>query len=158
MAPCLLGICRFQGALPLCRGSALVAQVGYALNSVIASYPEFEGAIRATLTPRGEDLLSKVADQRIAETVAKFMFRHPQPYFNEDICQLVDTEPFRTLFDMQRIGGVGPNAFRTNEEPPFVNKLVINHALPMLVDGEAAMQWIVDRFNGVPTTPNRGQF
>jgi hypothetical protein len=79
-----LGICRFQGALP--RGSALVALVGYALNSVIASYPEFEGAIRATLTPRGEDLLSKVADQCIAETVAKFMFRHLQPYFNEDIC------------------------------------------------------------------------
>ena len=26
--------------------------------------------------------------------------------------------------------------FRTNEEPPFLNKLVVNHALPMLVDGE----------------------
>ena len=48
--------------------------------------------------------------------------------------------------------------FRTNEEPPFLNKLVINHALPMLVDGESAMQWIADRFNGVPTTPNCGQF
>jgi hypothetical protein len=35
---------------------------------------------------------------------------------------------------------------------------VINHALPMLVDGEAAMQWIADRFNGVPTTPDCGQF
>jgi triacylglycerol lipase len=176
---------------PYADGSALVGVVGYALNSVIASYPEFEGAIRATLTPRGEDLLSKVADQCIAETVAKFMFRHLQPYFNEDIDQLVDTEPFRTLFDMQRIGRLRPNApvlinsnrfdplvpwtganqlgrdwcaqgadveFRTNEEPPFLNKLVINHALPMLVDGEAAMQWIADRFNGVPTTPNCGQF
>jgi uridine kinase len=48
--------------------------------------------------------------------------------------------------------------FRTNEEPPFLNKAVINHALPMLVDGEAAMQWIADRFNGLPTTPNCGQF
>lgn len=48
--------------------------------------------------------------------------------------------------------------FRTNEEPPFLNKLVMNHELPMLVDGEAAMQWIADRFNGVPTTPNCGQF
>jgi predicted esterase len=98
---------------------------------------------------------------------------------------------FRTLFDLQRIGKLKPNApvlinsnrfdplvpwtgasqlgrdwcaqgadveFRTNEEPPFLNKLVINHALPMLVDGEAAMQWIADRFNGVPTTPNCGQF
>ena len=29
-----------------------------------------------------------------------------------------------------------------------MNKLVINHALPMLVDGEPAMQWIAARFNG----------
>jgi hypothetical protein len=28
----------------------------------------------------------------------------------------------------------------------------------MLVDGEPAMQWIADRFNGLPTTPNCGQF
>jgi triacylglycerol lipase len=48
--------------------------------------------------------------------------------------------------------------FRTNEEPPFLNKLVVNHALPMLVDGESAMGWIADRFNGLPTTPNCGQF
>ncbi|MGI9126390.1 MAG: lipase family protein [Mycobacterium sp.] len=46
----------------------------------------------------------------------------------------------------------------TNEEPPFLNKLVINHALPMFVDGERGMQWIADRFNGLPTTPNCGQF
>jgi triacylglycerol lipase len=36
--------------------------------------------------------------------------------------------------------------------------LVVNHALPMLVDGESAMQWIADRFNGVPTAPNCGTF
>ena len=48
--------------------------------------------------------------------------------------------------------------FRTNEQPPFLNKLVINHALPMAVDGEPALQWIASRFNGEPTTPNCGQF
>ncbi len=46
---------------------------------------------------------------------------------------------------------------RTNEQPPFLNKAVVNHALPMLVDGEPAMQWLADRFNGVPTAPNCGQ-
>lgn len=176
---------------PYADGSALVGVVGYALNSVIAAYPEFEQAIRATLTPRGEDLLQKVADQCIAETVTKFMFRHLQPYFNQDVTQLVVQEPFKTLFDMQRIGRLEPNApvlinsnrfdplvpwtgakqlgrdwcaqgadveFRTNEEPPFLNKLVVNHALPMLVDGEAAMQWIAARFNGLPTSPNCGRF
>lgn len=47
---------------------------------------------------------------------------------------------------------------RTNEQPPFLNKLVVNHALAMWVDGERGMQWIADRFNGLPTTPNCGQF
>ncbi|BBY61909.1 lipase family protein [Mycolicibacterium helvum] len=44
----------------------------------------------------------------------------------------------------------------TNEQPPFLNKLSINHLLPYFVDGERAMQWIADRFNGIPTTPNCG--
>lgn len=48
--------------------------------------------------------------------------------------------------------------FWTNEEPPFLNKTSINHALPLLVDGERGMQWIADRFNGLPSTPNCGEF
>lgn len=44
--------------------------------------------------------------------------------------------------------------FWTNEQPPFLNKLVINHGLTYFVDGERALQWVADRFNGVPTTPN----
>lgn len=47
--------------------------------------------------------------------------------------------------------------FWTNEQPPFLNKLVVNHALTMWVEGERAMQWIADRFNGMPTTPNCGR-
>jgi pimeloyl-ACP methyl ester carboxylesterase len=48
--------------------------------------------------------------------------------------------------------------FWTNEQPPFLNKLMVNHGLTMFVDGERAMQWVADRFNGVPTTPNCGTF
>lgn len=176
---------------PYADGSALVGVVGYALNSVITSYPEFADVIRSKMTPRGLDLLQKVQDQCIAETIAKFMFRHLQPYFTTDIFATVNEEPFASLFDMQKLGKFTPNApalilsnrfdplvpwtaanqlgrdwcargadvqFWTNEEPPFLNKLVINHALPMLVDGERAMQWIADRFNGLPTTPNCGEF
>jgi len=44
--------------------------------------------------------------------------------------------------------------FWTNEQPPFLNKLSIDHLLPYFVDGERGMQWIADRFNGLPTTPN----
>ena len=42
----------------------------------------------------------------------------------------------------------------TNEQPPFLNKLSINHLLPYFVDGERGMQWLADRFNGVPATSN----
>ncbi len=48
--------------------------------------------------------------------------------------------------------------FWTNEQPPFLNKLAVNHGLALFVDGERSMQWISDRFNGLPTTPNCGQF
>ena len=176
---------------PYADGSVLVGAVGYALNSVMAAYPEHADAIRSKLTPRGEDFIFKVQDQCVAETLAKFMFRHLQPYFNEDINELVNEEPFSGLFDEQKLGRFKPNApvmilsnrydplvpwtganqlgrdwcaqgadvqFWTNEEPPFLNKAIINHALPMFVDGERGMQWIADRFNGLPTTPNCGEF
>lgn len=48
--------------------------------------------------------------------------------------------------------------FWTNEQPPFLNKTVFNHGITMFVEGERAMQWVTDRFNGLPTTPNCGQF
>lgn len=44
----------------------------------------------------------------------------------------------------------------TNEQPPFLNKAGINTLLPYFVDGESMMQWLNDRFNGLPTTPNCG--
>lgn len=44
----------------------------------------------------------------------------------------------------------------TNEQPPFLNKTATNHLLTYWVDGERSMQWITDRFNGLPTTPNCG--
>ena len=177
--------------IPYADGSALVGVIGYALNSVMQSYPEAEPQIRGVLTPRGEDFVNKVKDQCIAETIAKFMFRHLDSYFTHPIPELMADPQFRGLFDLQRIGTLRPNApvlinsnrydplvpwtaavqlgwdwcakgadveFRTNEEPPFLNKLVINHALPMAVDGEPALQWIAARFNGEPTTPNCGQF
>lgn len=48
--------------------------------------------------------------------------------------------------------------FWTNEQPPFLNKTVFNHGVTMFVEGERALQWVTDRFNGVPTTPNCGRF
>jgi Secretory lipase len=48
--------------------------------------------------------------------------------------------------------------FWTNEQPPLFNKTDINNLLQPYVDGERSMAWVTDRFNGVPTTPDCGQF
>jgi triacylglycerol lipase len=42
----------------------------------------------------------------------------------------------------------------TNEQPPFLNKAGTNSMMTYFVDGERGLQWISDRFNGAPTTPN----
>jgi hypothetical protein len=174
-------------AMPYADGSMMVGLVGYILNGLIAAYPESEGAVHDKLTPRGEDLLAKTRHQCVMETSTKFQFRHLQPYFTEDLTALAEEEPFKTLFDLQRIGRFKPDApvlidinrfdplvpwtaanqlardwcaqgadveFRTNEEPAFLNKTAMNHILTSLVDGESAMQWMADRFNGVPSSPN----
>lgn len=44
--------------------------------------------------------------------------------------------------------------FWTNLQPPFMNKMGTNNLLPYFVDGERALQWVAERFNGLPTTPN----
>jgi len=172
-------------------GSAMVGLVGYALNSVIATYPEVEPKVRATLTPMGQKLLDDTKNQCIGETVLRFRFKRLQDFFVGDISQVVADPVFRRLFDEQRIGRYKPNApvlvvsnrfdplvpwapaaqmsrdwcaqgadvqFWTNEQPPLFNKLAVNHGLPYLVDGERALGWLADRFNGLPSTPNCGAF
>jgi hypothetical protein len=93
---------------PYADGSALVGVVGYAINGVIDAYPEAEQAIRDKLTPRGADLIFKVQDQCIAETITKFMLRHLQPYFTEDVDQLVTEEPFKSVRPAGAVDGRQP--------------------------------------------------
>jgi 3,4-dihydroxy-2-butanone 4-phosphate synthase len=44
--------------------------------------------------------------------------------------------------------------FKTNEQPPFLNKTGANFLMAWFVEGESGMDWMADRFNGLPTTPN----
>jgi len=177
--------------IPFSDGSVIVGVIGYALNSVIATYPEYADSLRATLTPMGQKLLDDTQNQCIAETAMRFRFKHLQDFFVGDVAEVTANPLFHALFHAQRIGNYKPEApvfvfsnrydplvpwapaaqmardwcaqgadvqFWTNEQPPLFNKLAVNHALPFLVDGERVMQWLADRFNGLPTTPNCGQF
>ena len=44
--------------------------------------------------------------------------------------------------------------FWTNQQPPFLNKVAVNHLVTYFVDGERGLRWIADRFNGLPTNPS----
>jgi hypothetical protein len=120
-------------------------------------------------------MLDKTKEQCIVQTLADFGFRHLQPYFNVPLSELGRYRPAApVLIDQNRFDGVVPWVpahqlaldwcaqsadvqFFTNEQPPFLNKLAVNHGLDQLVDGERGLQWIADRFNGLPTTPNCGE-
>ncbi len=177
--------------IPFTDGSLLVGVIGYALNSVMATYPEYAELVRSRLSPMGEKLVDDTATQCVEETAMRFRFKHLQDFFTDDVTEVVTNPLFRKLFDAQHIGHYKPTApvfilsnrydplvpwhgamqlgldwcaqgadvqFWTNEQPPLFNKMVINHGLPMFVDGERSMQWIAGRFNGLPTTPNCGEF
>lgn len=177
--------------LPSLDGSAVAGILGYVINSAIASYPDFADAIHHALTPDGEDLIAKTQNQCLGETMANFMFRHVQRYLRVDAAVAVTQEPFKSLFEQQRIGRHKPAApalivsnrydplvpyvpaaqlardwcalgadaeFFTNEQPPLFNKLIVNHAFPMIVDAHRALEWIEARLTGgPPTTPNCGR-
>lgn len=168
-------------------GAMLVGTMGYALNAFIAAFPEAEPGIKGVLTPRGLDFLEKTRYSCIDEVIMKFMFRHLQPYFSQDLHQILESEPLKSALAAQKLGSLKPHApvnidinrwdpmfpwvgarqlaadwcaagadveLWTNEQPPFLNKMGTNSILTYFVDGERGLQWISDRFNGIPTTPN----
>lgn len=168
-------------------GSMFVATIGFALNAFISAYPAAEAGLKSTLTPRGLDFLDKTRYSCTDEVLTKFMFRHLQPYFNQDIHQLFDSEPIKSTFAAENLGSMKPSApveivhnrfdpaipwvgsrqlaadwcakgadvqLWTNDQPPLLNKVGVNNLMTYFVEGERGLQWITDRFNGVPTTPN----
>ena len=168
-------------------GSAMVATIGYALNSFVAAFPEAEPVLKQALTPRGLDFLNKTRYECADEVILKFQFRHLQTYFNQDIRQMFAAEPVRSMLGSQRLGSLTPTApvnidinrfdplnpwvgarqlaadwcekgadveFWTNQQPPFLNKVAVNHLVTYFVDGERGLRWIADRFNGLPTNPS----
>lgn len=168
-------------------GSMLVGTMGYALNAFIAAFPQAEQGVMASLTPRGVDFLEKTRYNCIDESITKFMFRHLQPYFNQDFHLILDSEPIKSALVAQRLGSLKPTApvqidsnrfdpifpwagarqlaadwcaqgadvqFWTNDQPPFLNKTGANTMMTLYVEGERGLQWITDRFNKLPTTPN----
>ena len=90
--------------------SVIVGVLGYALNSVMASHPEYAERIRATLSPMGHKLVDDTQNQCIGETAMRFRFKRLQDFFLGDVSKVVDNPIFHALFREQQIGNHKPEA------------------------------------------------
>lgn len=171
-------------------GSSLTGVIGYAINSLVEAYPQLEDSLDAEINDRGRDMLTRVADQCVAETAAAFGFQRTSSFTKsgEPLSVVLDRMPVaKELLDRQRIGRLTPSApvlvqsgvhddivpfgqaaqlaadwcslgatvqFTENGLPEVGPGIGVNHAAPMLLGLPEATQYMLDRFNGVPTAGN----
>ncbi|MFD1812323.1 lipase family protein [Rhodococcus gannanensis] len=171
-------------------GSSLTGAIGYTINSLVEAYPELQASLETEINDRGRDMLTRVAGQCIAETVAAFGYQRTSDFTNsgEPLSVVLDRMPVaKDLVDRQRIGRLTPSApvlvqsgvaddivpfgqaaqlaadwcsaganvqFSPNDLPEVGGRLGVNHAAPMLLGLPEATQYMLDRFDGVPTSGN----
>lgn len=108
--------------IPSIDGNFLAGSLGWVLKGIQESYPETEQPIWDALTPRGTEMLANTSRQCLLQTGIDYAFRHLQPYFKNDLNQMVQAEPFKTILAAQRIGNVkptGPVYISHNRWDPF---------------------------------------
>jgi hypothetical protein len=107
---------------PSIDGNFLAGSMGWVLKGVQSAYPATEQAIWDVLTPRGAEMLANTSRQCMFQTGIDYEFRHLQPWFNDDLDQIVQAEPFKSILAAQRIGNVkptGPVYMSHNRWDPF---------------------------------------
>ncbi len=108
--------------LPSIDGNFLAGSMGWVLRGVQEAYPATTQPIWDALTPRGKEMLANTSRQCMLQTGIDYMFRHLQPWFNQDLNQLASNDPFKSIIAMQRIGNVkptGPVYISHNRWDPF---------------------------------------
>jgi Secretory lipase len=89
-------------------GNFLAVMAGYLLRGVIASYPDLNQPIRDTLTPRGLQMLDWSGHTCLLQGGVDYMFRHTDGWFKDDLNQMIQADPFKSLLAAQRIGNIKP--------------------------------------------------
>jgi hypothetical protein len=108
--------------IPSIDGTFLAGALGWVLKGVQEAYPAAEQPIWDALTPRGVEMLANTSRQCMLQTGIDYAFRHLQPYFKDDLYQMVQADPFKTILGAQRIGNVtptGPVYLSHNRFDPF---------------------------------------
>lgn len=126
-------------------GNALAGLTGYVLRGIIASYPQLDQPIRATLTPRGLEMLENTGRQCLMQTAIDYMFRHFDGWFVNDIYAAVAADPLKSLLTAQRVGAVKPNApiyLEHNRWDPFAPYTsTVRSALDWCANGADVTLW-----------------
>lgn len=108
--------------LPGIDGNFLAGSLGWVLKGVQSAYPATEQPIWDALTPRGVEMLANTSRQCMLQTGVNYAFRHLQPWFKDDLYQMVQNDPFKTILAAQRIGNIkptGPVYISHNRWDPF---------------------------------------
>jgi hypothetical protein len=108
---------------PFVDGNVFAVALGWVLNGVLAAYPEAAPLLAPTLTPRGQDLVSRSASMCLVEGLWDFGFRHLAGYFNTDPYQLFGSEPVHSVLAAQRLGTRKPAVpvlLESNRWDPFM--------------------------------------
>lgn len=94
-------------------GSSLTGAIGYALNSMAASYPQLRPLIQNETNAKGKAMLRAVAGQCVGNTIARYAFHNTSEYTRtgESLDKVLDRYPIaQQVIDEQKIGNRKPDA------------------------------------------------
>lgn len=91
-------------------GSRLAGAIGYAINGLLADYPQIEGPVDSKLNARGKQMLDDVATQCTSDTEEEFGGAHSSEFTasGKPIESLLSTEPIASVVAKQTIGTEKP--------------------------------------------------
>ncbi|GAB2909483.1 lipase family protein [Rhodococcus aerolatus] len=140
-------------------GTALTGLLGYAVNSLAASYPAVATALPPLLNARGQQVLAETATQCVAATALRYAFNRTSQYTvsGQPLTAFLGQEPFASAVAAQQIGTLTPTA------PVYIWQGRNDDVVPYAQSRQLAADWCgkgadvtFRRYDIAPTFPGYG--
>ncbi|MGZ6789235.1 MAG: lipase family protein, partial [Mycobacteriaceae bacterium] len=117
-------------------GTTIGGAIGYAINGLVASYPEL-AAVRSLLNQQGNDMLDMVKYECIGETTLRFGLQPTSSYTktSQPVSSFLGQEPYKSIVDAQRIGRLKPTA------PVYIWQGLNDDVVPFAQSRQLAVDW-----------------
>ena len=95
------------------NGTFLTGVIGYALNGILAQYPEVQPLLDAEINDRGRQMLAATKNQCVAESGLQFGFQQSSSFTNsgESLSAVLARLPMaQAILDEQKIGKLTPES------------------------------------------------